>query len=162
MTRPAPSSAERIQPAYDGTSGRLNKLAYDANGDGTTDTWGYMDGVRVVRVEADENQDGQIDRWEFHREVPNAGKPGSPLDTVERVERATRHDGKVSRWEFFEQGALARVEEDTSGDGKVDKWETYANGSLVSMALDTTGRGQPDRRLLYRADGSFDRVETIP
>ena len=160
--RPARTGADRIKASYDDTSGRLTKLAYDADGDGKAETWGYMDGVRVIRLEADENNDSQIDRWEYHRNVPNAKSPANPLDTVERIERATRYDGKVSRWEFFDQGALIRVEEDTSGDGKVDKWETYANGSLVSMALDTTGRGQPDRRLLYKADGSFDRVETIP
>lgn len=157
----APRGNDRISPTYDGASGRLSKLAYDANGDGKTDTWGYMDGVRVIRVEADENQDTKIDRWEYHRSVPNASDPGNPLDTVERIERSTRHDGKVSRWEFFEAGVLARVEEDTTGDGTVDKWEAYANGSLLSMSLDTTGSGRPDRRLLYKPDGSFDRVESL-
>ena len=52
-----------------------------------------------------------------------------------------------------------RVEEDTNGDGKVDKWETYAGGTLATMALDSTGKGSPDRKLIYKADGSFDRIE---
>jgi hypothetical protein len=155
---------ERLEPEYDKT-GKLEKLQYDRNGDGKVDTWGYMDGARVVRVEVDENGDGSIDRWEFHR--PNAA-PGStaalagPDKTVERIERATRFDGQVSRREYFDNGALTKIEEDTDGNGKVDKWETYTDGTLSVMALDTSGRGTPDRRLIYRADGSFDRIEEDP
>jgi hypothetical protein len=44
----------------------------------------------------------------------------------------------------------------------MDKWETYRDGTLVLMGLDTAGRGKPDRRLVYRADGSFDHIETDP
>ena len=57
---------------------------------------------------------------------------------------------------------MARVEEDTDGNGAIDKWETYAGGTLVLLALDTQGRGRPDRRLIYRPDGSFDRIEADP
>ncbi len=28
-----------------------------------------MDGVRLIRLEADENEDGKIDRWEFYPAV---------------------------------------------------------------------------------------------
>jgi hypothetical protein len=151
---------DRVQPTYDEKTGRLTRLAYDSNGDGSTDTWGVMDGARVVRVEADENQDGKVDRWEYHL-APSDGEGLSPLETIERVERSTRHDGQVSRWEHFEKGTLVRVEEDTNGDHKVDKWETYANGSLASMMLDTEGLGKPDRRLIYKFDGSLDRIERL-
>jgi hypothetical protein len=65
----------------------------------------------------------------------------------------------VSRWEWFEHGQLVRAEEDTDGDGKVDKWETYNAGTLASLALDTTGRGLPDRRLIYKPDGTLERIE---
>ena len=82
--------------------------------------------------------------------------------TIERVERATRFDGVVSRWEYFDNGSLTRVEEDTDGDGKLDKWETYSGGSLTMMALDSAHRGRPDRRLIYRPDGTLDRIETDP
>ena len=87
------------------------------------------------------------------------GAQNSPDKTIERIERATRHDGIVSRWEYFENGSLARVEEDTDGDGKIDKWETYAGGTLSIMALDTLHRGAPTRRLIYRPDGTLDRIE---
>ena len=158
---------ERVQPTFDKESGRLTRLEADANGDGKVDTWGYMDGMRVVRVEIDENGDGKVDRWEYHSQG-NVGQAGQatpdarPDKTLERVERATRFDGIVSRREYFDNGSLARVEEDTDGDGTIDKWETYNAGSLSVMALDTMHRGKPDRRLIYKADGSLDRIETDP
>ena len=154
-----PAGDARLQPAYDKNTGRLEKLSYDSNSDGVIETWGYMDGTRVIRVEADENQDGKIDRWEYHRQAASVDSPVDPLETIERVERATRHDGTVSRWEFFEKGALKRVEEDTSGDGRVDKWEVYADGTLASMALDTLGRGKPERTLYYNPNGSLQRID---
>jgi len=146
-------------------TGRLTKLTYDSNGDGVEDTWGYMDGARVIRVESDQNGDGAVDRWEFHH-VPDAsrdsGERRNASSSVERVERSTFYDGHVSRREFYDAGILGRVEEDTNGDGQVDKWETYAGGSLALVALDTVGRGTPDRRLIYRPDGSFERIEIDP
>jgi len=159
-TAPKAGAADRIRPTYDKTSGRLARLEYDSNGDGKVDTWGYMDGMRVVRVEVDEDGDGKIDRWEFHKDIPGAPAGGSVDRTLEHIERATRHDGKVSRWEYFENGQLARIEEDTDGDGRVDKWEQYTAGTLTVMALDTSHCGRPDRRLIYRADGSLDHIET--
>jgi hypothetical protein len=166
-------------PHYD-KEGRLTLLTYDRTGDGKIDTWGYMNGARVVRVEVDENADGKVDRWEYHRAdgcegagCEGSGPPGRPAGsgvgamdtpeaTIERIERATRHDGRVSRREFFEKGALVGVEDDTDGDGKIDKWETYRDGTLATLALDTQGRGTPDRRLIYRPDGTLGRIETDP
>ena len=161
----APAEAQKpnagLQPEYDKT-GRLTKLAYDRNGDGKMETWGYMDGARVVRVEVDENADGAVDRWEYHSEnAPTPLENAGADQTIERIERATRFDGKVSRRERFERGQLVSVEEDTDGNGSIDKWETYANGTLTLMALDTSGRGKPDRRLVYR-DGNFDHIEADP
>ena len=159
------TGTDRIQPEYD-SAGKLRKLDYDRNGDGTVDTWGYMDGTRVVRVESDENGDGTVDRWEFHRDRAAGGtRPPGPAavdHSIERIERAVRFDGRVSRWEHFEDGVLVRVEEDTDGNGQVDKWETYTAGALTLLALDTKGRGKPDRRLVYGPDGTFDRLEADP
>ena len=117
-----------------------------------------MDGTRLSRLEADENEDGKIDRWEYYPATPaSAGRP-----TPERIERATRLDGRVSRKELFDNGVLTRIEEDTNGDNAIDKWETYSAGALTVMALDTQHRGKPDRRLIYRPDGSLDRIEVDP
>ena len=86
----------------------------------------------------------------------------SPDKTIEHIERATHRDGVVSRWEYFENGMLVRVEEDKNGDGKIDKWETYTDGSLETMTIDTTHHGKADRRLVYRPDGTLDRIEIDP
>jgi hypothetical protein len=159
---------DRLEPQYD-QAGKLEKLQYDRNGDGKVDTWGYMDGARVVRVEVDENGDSRVDRWEYHRATDAGTAAPSPQTalagpdrTVERIERSTRFDGTVSRREFFDNGTLTRIEEDTDANGAVDKWETYADGTLSLLALDTSGRGTPDRRLVYRADGNLDRIEEDP
>jgi hypothetical protein len=157
---PPASSNRAVTPEYDQKTGRLQRIASDSNHDGKIDTWGYMDGMRLVRVEVDEDGDGAVDRWEFYSETAAAPAPGSRQPQVpERIERATRHDGKVSRWEYFENGTLARVEEDTDGDGQLDKWETYRAGTLAMLALDTEHRGKPNRRLIYKSDGSLDRIE---
>ena len=146
----------RVQPTYDKASGKLTKLAYDSNDNGKPDTWAFMDGARLVRLEADENEDATIDRWEYYSATASSASATQP---PERIDRATRGDGRVSRREFFESGVLARIEEDVDGNGSVDKWETYSAGALSMLALDTTGAGKPDRRFIYRPDGSLDRVE---
>jgi hypothetical protein len=164
---PEPVRDPRLTPEY--KDGKLSRLVYDKNGDGKPDTWGFMDGARVVRVEVDEDGDGKVDRWEYHKQSgpaaeASAGRAGSdaPDKTIERIERATRHDGTISRKEFFDNGALIRLEEDTDADGKIDKWETYAAGTLASMAFDSQHRGSPDRRLVYNSDGSLNRIEADP
>ena len=156
---PSAETAAVIHPEYDQQSGKLTKLAHDSNANGKFDTVAMMDGNRVVRVEADEDENGTVDRWELYTSSGEASPIGQSPDVLERVERATKRDGHVDRWEFFEHGKLARVNEDSNGDGKVDKWEQYEDGTLREMALDTGGRGSPDRKLLYNADGNFDRVE---
>ena len=166
-TTPAPARDPRLKPEY-GKDGRLTRLTYDKNGDGKDDTFAFMDGPIVVRVEVDEDGDGKIDRWEYHRAAATADAGTTPANanapdkTIERIERATQHDGKISRKEFFENGSLIRIEEDTDADGKMDKWETYSAGTLASMAFDSQHRGAPDRRLIYNPDGSLNRIEADP
>src|SRR5262249_45762229 len=57
---------KRITPEYDKKTGRLTLLKYDSNGNGIVDTWSYMDGAHVVRIEIDKDEDGKIDRWEYY------------------------------------------------------------------------------------------------
>ena len=57
---------KRIQPVYDRETGKLTLLKYDSKGDGKPDTFSYMDGVVVVRIEIDQDGDGRIDRWEYY------------------------------------------------------------------------------------------------
>jgi hypothetical protein len=158
---PLATNGHTVTPEYDGKTARLKRLASDSKKDGQIDTWAYMDGTQLIRIEADEDGDGKVDRWEYYSPATNQAPGSRPVQTPERVERATRHDGKVSRWEFFEHGTLVRVEEDTDGDGNIDKWETYRDGALAVMALDTEHIGKPTRQLVYKPDGSLDRVETL-
>jgi hypothetical protein len=164
------SNAEkRLEPVYDKTTGRLQTLKYDSNGDGKFDTVSYMDGAAVLRIEIDKDEDGKVDRWEYYGADQKLEKIGTsrandgkedawsyvaPDGTTTRVETSTRRNGKADRIEYYDKNRLARAEEDTDGDGAIDKWETYDGERLASVAFDTKHRGAPDRRLIYGADGS--------
>lgn len=165
--------ASRIQPTYDET-GKLRLLTHDSNANGKSDSWSYMDGARVLRVEIDGDEDGVIDRWEYYDASQKLEKIGTSRandgivdtwtypaadGTTGRVDISTRRDGQVTRTEFYEGGVLSRAEEDVDGNGAVDKWETYAKGVVSSVAFDTEGTGRPTRRLVYDANGQA-RLET--
>jgi hypothetical protein len=166
----------RIEPVYDQQTGKLQLLRYDSDGDGKIDTWSYMDGARVLRIEMDKDEDGKLDRWEYYGQDQKLERIGSsrandgkidtwsypgPDGAIARIEISTRHDGKMNRTEYYEKGVLVRAEEDSDGDGKLDKWETYENARMASVAFDTTHRGTPDRRLVYGSHGTA-RVEVDP
>jgi hypothetical protein len=160
---------KRIVPEYDENTGKLRLLKYDANGNGTVDTWSYMDGARIKRIEIDNNEDGKIDRWEYYKADQKLEKVGfsrasdgiedawsySATDgSIDRIDVSTRRDGRVTRIEHYAHGRLTAAEEDGDGDGSTDKWETYDGDRLASVAFDTTHRGTPDRRLTYGAAGT--------
>ena len=164
----------RIEPAYDPATGQLRLLKYDSNDDRKTDTWSYMAGTKVVRIEIDTDADGVVDRWEYYDGSERIEKIGSSRThdgnpdswayygddgSVVRVELAAR-EGAAGRVEYYENGMVARADEDTTGDGRTDKWEVYANGQLASVAFDTSDSGFPDRRLVYREDGTA-QLETL-
>lgn len=167
----------RIEPVYDPQTGRLQLLKYDANADDQVDTWSYMDGSQIVRIEIDTDRDNTVDRWEYYgrdQQIEKVGASRANDGTVDswayyaadgsivRRELSTARTGTINRIEYYENGALARAEEDTDTDGRIDKWETYDEQQrLLSVAFDATHRGTPDRRLLYAPDGSVD-VEMLP
>jgi hypothetical protein len=107
------------------------------------DTWSYMDGARVVRIEIDKDGDGTVHRWEYY----------GPNQELLRVGVSKQHDGREDRVEYFEHGGMVRAEEDTDADGRIDKWETFNGTRLSSVAFDTAHHGVPDRRLTYEIDG---------
>ena len=160
---------KRISPEYNKKTGKLQLLKYDSNGDGKVDTWSYMDGARVLRIELDKDEDGKIDRWEYYDDNQKLAKIGfsrandgkedawsylAPDGSTSRVEISTRRDGKVTRVEHYLKDVLVSAEEDTDFDGKTDKWETYDAGRLTSASFDTLHRGTPDRQVIYGAHGS--------
>jgi len=172
--QPAPD--KKIEPTYNKKTGRLELLRYDSNGDGKFDTFSYMDGTRILRIEIDQNQDGKIDRWEYYGPDQKLTKVGfsraqdgiedawsffNADGTTERIEISTKRNHNVDRVEHYEKGVLVRAEEDSDGDGRFDKWETYDGERLTSVAFDTVHRGTPDRRLIYSADGGA-RMEVDP
>jgi hypothetical protein len=169
-----PSAPTRkIEPTYNKKTGRLELLRYDSNGDGTFDTFSYMDGARILRIEIDQDGDGKIDRWEYyganqqiekvgfsrsHDGVEDAWSFFNPAGGLDHIDISTKRNRQVDRVEHYDKGALVRAEEDGDSDGRFDKWETYEGERLTSVAFDTVRRGTPDRRLIYAADGSA-RVE---
>ena len=170
----SPPDNKQVQADYDKRTGRLRQLTYDSNKNGKPDSFSYMDGTKVLRVEVDKDEDGKIDRWEYYGADQKLEKVGlSRLNTgkvdewayqgadgtVARIEMSTKHDGKVGRTELYEKGALVRAEEDTDGNGIPDKWETYSDGVLTSVAFDTEGTGRPTRRLVYGKDGTLSRID---
>jgi len=146
-----------VTAQYDDKSGRLKRLEVDTNKNGVVDTWTFMDGTRIDRIEIDKDENGKIDRWEHYQD----GKLAS-------VGTSTRGDGiEDERAYQSASGHLERIETDTDRDGKIDKWATYelphpgAAPVLRAVAMDPDASGRPTRRLIYAADGRFERVETL-
>jgi hypothetical protein len=177
------------KPSYDGATGKLTELTYDANKNGRIDTWTEMDGSRPLRSRIDSNEDGRIDRWEYYdgsgrlskvgfsrkaEETPDAWAYSTPEGRIDRIEISSTGDpSRIDRWEFYDAtgartaasgdgtGPLLRVEEDTDRDGRRDKWEQYADGILRTAEFDENHDGRPDRRLTYR-DAELVLIETAP
>lgn len=156
---PAAPPAGAPTPVYNKVTGVLEQLVSDRNGDGKPDTWAFMSGTRITRIEIDRNGDGRPDRWEYYT-APLAD--GSPT-VIERADEANAEDATtVTRHERYAGGVLQSVDDDTDGDGRPDKWETYDSGRLARVDLDLAGRGTPTRRLVYSADGTMTQVEVDP
>ena len=162
----APASVAKATPVYNDKSGQLEQIVSDSNGDGKVDTRAFMEGRRLLRIEIDRNNDGATDRFEFYGEAPpERVDPNSPAGRaeIERVEESNGPDVKqITRREFYERGELARVEDDSNNDGRLDRWELYERGTLSRIDMDVNGSGFPTRRLVYRRDGTIDRVEVDP
>jgi hypothetical protein len=164
----------RVSAVYSKTSGKLEKLIYDANKNGRPDAWAYMDGTRIVRIEEDKDENGVVERWEYYdadRRLTRVGLSSAQDGKVDtwvypgpdgkpaRLERSTRRDGTVDHVEYLEQGRVVRLELDADHDGRIDRWQTYTDGRLAAVELDTKHTGAPDRRFVYRQDGTLLRVE---
>ena len=57
---------------------------------------------------------------------------------------------------------MARVEDDSNLDGRINRWEHFDGGILIRLEVDMSGTGHADRRLVYRKDGSIERIEVDP
>jgi hypothetical protein len=176
------------KPEYNPETGRLQRLAFDANRNGRNDSVSVMDGSRIRRIELDLDENGQVERWDFYgsdgkiEKVGFASRNDAVMDsqafyaadgTLQRIEISTRRNGRFDRLEVYQAGVLVRSEEDQNGDGRPDKWETYrpepnaARGEpkyvITSAAFDDEGRGTPQRRFIYGPpNGRIVRVEIDP
>ena len=166
-----------MRPTYDKGTGRLTQLTYDANKNGTIDTWTDMDGTRPLRSRVDVDEDGTIDRWEYYDEsgalakvgfsrtrgvAPDAWAFSGSDGQVARVDSSSLADeNRIDRREYYEHGVVVRAEIDSNRDGRPDQWETYEAGVLKTAAMDETGDGTADRRLTYRA-GALVLIESEP
>jgi hypothetical protein len=172
-----------VRAEYDRTTGRLRMLTLDTNRDGRPDTWSWMHGARTERIALDTDADGTADRWEYFDDDGTLLKVGmsgarngtpdtwiyrGPGEQVNRIDRATTRPETVDRVEYYEQGGLTRVATDTNRDGQWDMWELFERPLrpgdeplLRAIELDLEHGGRPTQRLLYHADGSFDRSEYV-
>ena len=153
--------SQRVRAVVDEHTGRLSELRLASDADGSEDTRAYLEGTSVVRVERDQNGDGDTELWEYYDDAQQLEKIGFSLSKdgvldawayysqdgqLTKIEVSTARDGTVNRWEFYENGSMVRVEEDTNGDGQADRWSSYINGILTDTAYDNNGVGRPDRR----------------
>ena len=164
---------DRVTPVYD-AAGAIRRIDYDVDRDGRIDMRAYLFNGRTVRIEADGNRDGVIDRWEYYGANGELARLGtsSESDGVEdtwvvqtadqmRVDISTRRDGVADRHELHEKGVAVRAEQDTNGDGRIDQWQRFDHGKLRELLIDTTQvSGRPNRRLVYADNGVLQRVES--
>jgi hypothetical protein len=164
---------EQVSPVYD-SRGTIRRLDYDTDHVLQIDMRVYVVDGRTVRIEADGNRDGVIDRWEYYGPDGELDRIGtaSQSDGIEdtwvaqtgsdmRVDVATRRDGVADRHEFHSNGLLVRAEQDSNRDGRIDEWQHFTNGQLRELLLDTSmASGRPNQRLIYRADGSLEHVDS--
>ena len=85
---------QRVRKEYDPRTGELRLVVFDSDGNRRVDTWSYMEGERLLRMEVDADEDGRIDRQSSYG-------PGEELSRTEHVDAT----GRVIRTEYFKDGA---------------------------------------------------------
>jgi hypothetical protein len=158
--RRAAAPQKRIEPVYDKETGKLQLLKYDSDGNGKIDTWSYMDGARVVRIEIDKDEDGKIDRWEYYDTEQKLSKIGvsranggtpdawsyvAPDGSITRVEIATRSDRAARNQIATGQIATGKI-------AKTTRTEFYDRNTLIRAEEDTDGDGKVDKWETYEGD----------
>jgi hypothetical protein len=155
--------APRVFGVYAHDSRALVRLDYDHDGDGRIEARTYMRRGRPVRLEADANANGFIERWEYYDATGALLRIGGSThddgreDMWVRAEGARRfvdvasaHDRWIDRREVYEADTLVRAESDSNRDGLADRWEEFRDGALVRLMLDDERRhGRPTRRIVY-------------
>ena len=152
MALPSPRAVPLLLTLYS-PDGKIERLLYDANGDGRADM-AVIYGPRATpdRSQIDTDLDGVVDRWEYFDARGQLAKVG----------RSRHHPGKPDAWEVHgTTGEVNRREYDEDGDGQVDRTEFVSGDHVFLEEVDTDADGTPDRRTAFRPDGTVLRTEII-
>ena len=165
--------ADRIKATtkatYDPQTGILSQFTYDKNKNGRVDTWVRMEGARRLSAVLDENEDGEIDRWEEYGDaglLVRAGWIRTALDaqsvaTARKAAPAAPPTGPrvgegtppaITRlpdsWAYMgPDGSVVRVEYfdlNEAGAPVLTLREFLENGQLARTEEDTDGDGVMD------------------
>jgi hypothetical protein len=181
-SRPEPPKYDvgnaQVQGHYDETTGRLASITYDSNKNRKVDTWSYMDGARVVRIEIDKDEDGKIDRWEYYTADQKLEKVGYSRANNGKPDAWAYQgpDGKIAKIELAAletqappQGGTAGLQTGGTPEHPVGppgfspvaiaiiRTEYYQSGSLARAEEDTNADAKIDKWETYR-DGSLAMV----
>ena len=154
----------RIQGHYGRLDGKLERLTYDSNDDGKTDTWAYTSAAVIARIEIDTDADGKVDRWEYY----------TPGQSLEKVGFSRGNTGTPDAWAFQgADGTISRM--DIAGPcpgapvatlpvaaaapraALVTRREFYAGGGVVRAEDDADCDGQVDKWETF-TDGALTTV----
>jgi len=143
----------RFQALYDG-EGHLERVAYDADGDGRVDVLTLFGPSGVpLRAQIDSDKDGVVDRWEYY----------GPDGRLAKLATARRKPGVPDLWSYPDGfGGIGRREYDDDGDGRPERAEDLLDGVIVAEEFDTTGAGRWDKRVVRGPDGAVARVDSEP
>jgi hypothetical protein len=161
-------------PVYDQDGRMVRRIDYDTDRDGKLEARLYFRDGEAIRLEADSDEDGRVDRWEGYaaggalQRLGTSSRRDGRADTwviqagtSTEVQTSTRRDGVIDSRDRYENGTLTRTERDTNFDGRPDQWQQFEQGRLRQLDLDTTlVSGRADRRLVYSAGGALDRIES--
>ena len=95
---PEPADAPSTSAVYSRTTGRLEQLVSDENGDGTAEARGFMDGTVLMRIELDRDANGQPDRWEYYEPAPAGSYSDADPAAASRIVRAEEANGPDMAW----------------------------------------------------------------
>lgn len=148
---------DNVYAKYDPKTGRLKTLDVDLDRNGRMDAFSRWDGARVYLIEVDLNEDGVIDRWEHYDESNKRVKLGG----------SSQRDGIEDSWDYFDSADRhVKTEIDEDRDGIIETRYLYVthpddpSRRVMSEAqLHINPAGEPGQRVLYRPDGTTEKME---
>ena len=154
----APSRTHLVEKgpfqALYGPDGRLERVAYDRNGDRRAEIVTFFSPAgTALRAQIDSNDDGVVDRWEHY----------GPDGRIAKLGVARKTPGRPDTWSYPDGfGGVGRREYDDDGDGRPERSEDLLDGAVIAEEFDTDGDGRRDRRVVRGPEGEIARIETDP